>query len=95
MPYETLEDQLTTEKRRGDVVTRFLEDEIIQEVLEEMDSKIVEAFRQCPVRDTEGAMNLLTHMKVLTQFKSNLRQIAETGKLADLQMQQIQREDAA
>lgn len=46
------------------------------------------AFRDCPIRDAEGLMNIKLQCTALDSLKSELTTFIETGKMADLTLKQ-------
>lgn len=44
-------------------------------------------WEQCPIRDTEGQHQLKLMLKLLNDLEANIREVATTGKLASIQIE--------
>lgn len=52
---------------------------------------IITAWQASPIRDTEGQHELRLMLKLLGDLEANIKRVAETGKLAKLQIEQEKR----
>lgn len=80
-----------TELERGHKATMLLENEIYRECVGKLRESIVEAWANSPIRDIDGQHELKLMLKLLDDLQTNIKTIADTGKLAQLQ---IERESA-
>lgn len=79
--------QLIKESERGAKASRLLADEIYQDAVSKVEAGILDAWKTSPVRDTEGQTYLRLMMKVLTDLQAHIKEVAETGKLANVQLE--------
>lgn len=82
------QEKLNKEVDRGRQADELLNHPIYLEVTTTLESKIIQAWTESPTRDKEGQFNLRLLMECLKAIKSNIEEIAETGKLAKLQIEQ-------
>lgn len=85
---EEQEQQLIRESSRGSKANAFLSSEIYRDAIGKLEAGVVEAWKTSPVRDVEGQTYLRLMMKVLSDFQAHVRDIAQTGKMAEVQLQQ-------
>jgi hypothetical protein len=71
-------EEITT---RSDTARRILNDPLIVEAFETIERDVMEAFFNCPARDTEGLRILQTNLRLARQFKGILQGAIERGKL--------------
>ena len=69
----------------------LLESPIYKDSLSAVRSAIIETWEKCPVRDTEAQHELKLMLKLLKDLEANINQVATTGKLAKLQIEQERR----
>lgn len=79
---------LHEESERGHHARLMLENPLFVEVTTSMRDGITDKWRSCPLRDREGAHELKLMDKLLTDFIAAFRHIAETGRMADIQLEQ-------
>lgn len=78
------EQQLIRESSRGAKASALLRSEIYLEAMQKVEAGIVDAWKTSPVRDVEGQTYLRLMMKVLTDLKGHIKDVAETGKMAEV-----------
>lgn len=76
------EARLMKEAERGAHAERLMNDVIFQEAFKVLEERIVEMWREAPIRDTEGQQLLLVRMRTLDEIKKHLEVIAKTGKIS-------------
>lgn len=81
-----VEMKLAGESGRGAKARAVLDSEIFQEAVAAVETDIVEKWKASPLRDTEGQLALRLKWQIMQQIKSYLKDVMETGKLADRQM---------
>lgn len=86
MNHET-EAQLRNEATRGMQANDLLEHELLVEAFEVIQSRLTSEWADSPVRDTEGRERIWLMMKLLSNLKEHIRAVAETGKLASIQLE--------
>lgn len=67
---------------RGDEARRLLDNEVLQEALNAIESEVVTQWEQCPARDKEGKEALWQLLKTSKKFRRLLVGFVETGNLA-------------
>lgn len=67
---------------RGDEARRLLDNEVLQEALNAIESEVVSQWEQCPARDKEGKEALWQLLKTSKKFRRLLTGYVETGNLA-------------
>ncbi len=67
---------------RGDEARRLLDNEVLQEALDAIESEVVSQWEQCPARDKEGKEALWQLLKTSKKFRRLLVGFVETGNLA-------------
>lgn len=67
---------------RGDEARRLLDNEVLQEALNAIESEVVSQWEQCPARDKEGKEALWQLLKTSKKFRRLLVGFVETGNLA-------------
>ena len=68
--------------QRGDEARQVLTNAAYITAMEAMKEQIVEQWRDCPIRDTEGQKLLLQLAKLAVKFEGLLAGYVEAGKLA-------------
>ncbi|OQB42201.1 MAG: hypothetical protein BWY09_00470 [Candidatus Hydrogenedentes bacterium ADurb.Bin179] len=82
---------LIDESSRGFEARKMLENPLFVECLATMRDSITAKWRSAPIRDREGMHELKLMDKILTDFETYFRTLAETGKMADIQLEQEQK----
>jgi len=77
---------LYEDSERGHQARLLMENKLFQECVTQMRASIIDKWRSCPIRDTEGAHELKLMDKVLSDFEGYFKVIADTGKMADIQL---------
>ena len=79
---------LHTESQRGHTAKQLLENDIYKETFTLLRESIIQKWRDCPIRDKDGQHELKLMDKILSDIERHIKQVAETGKLADIQLEQ-------
>lgn len=81
---------MTPEKEsdRGLRASQLLDNEIFREAFDNLQQGIIDKWIACPIRDREGAHEWKLMQKLLSDLEGYIIQIAETGKMADIQLEQ-------
>ena len=82
------EAQLRSEAARGFRATELMNDELMLEAFSTLDHRLTQEWADSPVRDTEGRERIWLMQKLLKNVDAHLREIATTGRMANLQLEQ-------
>jgi len=88
MMNEREEGQLNSESARGARARQLLDSQPLRDAIASVKSGIVNAWETSPVRDAEGQQYLRLMRKVLDDLVKHIADAADTGKMADIQLQQ-------
>lgn len=80
--------QLRSESSRGQRAVELMEDELIVEAFSILEQRFMTEWAASPARDTEGRERIWVMQKLLGNLKAHLLEVATTGKLASLQLEQ-------
>ena len=80
--------KLLDESERGFEASKLLENKIFTESINNLRESIIDKWRSCPIRDREGQHELKLMDKVLSDIVGYIKQVADTGKMADIQLEQ-------
>jgi hypothetical protein len=69
----------------------LLDNPIYKDSIAAVQSAIITAWQASPIRDKEGQHELKLMLKLLGDLEANIKRVAETGKLAKLQIEQEKR----
>lgn len=78
--------KLVKEAEIGSRARYLLESQPFKDAISAVEAGIVQAWKDSPIRDAEGQTYLRLMMKVLTDFQGHIRDAAETGKMANIQL---------
>ncbi len=78
---------LESESRRGNEAKSLLDNPLYQECVQSLRDAIISKWRSTPIRDREGAHELKLMDKLLSDIEQYFKTIAETGKIADIQIE--------
>lgn len=78
---------LDTESSRGHDARQLLDNPLYQECVQSLREAIISKWRSTPIRDREGAHELKLMDKLLSDIEQYFKTIAETGKIADIQIE--------
>lgn len=89
--------QLNLEAGRGARAERLLADDMLQEAFTQIEDAITKAWKNAPIRDTEGQSMLLMRLKALGEVRKYIAEVAQTGRMAsqELARERTLRERAA
>jgi hypothetical protein len=82
------ESQLRSEATRGQRANELMADELIVEAFTQLNNRLTKEWADSPVRDSEGRERIWLMQKLLKNVGDHLSEIAQTGKLASLQLEQ-------
>lgn len=83
----TDEFKLNREVARGDRAKAILDDEIYQEAWREVEAAIIQKWRECPIRDRDGAHELKLMLKLLEDVHGHINTVMQSGKMAAMQLE--------
>lgn len=84
---EDQQQQLVRETSRGGKANTLLRSEIYMEAMQKVEDGITQAWKDSPIRDAEGQQYLRLMMKVLKDLQAHIKDVAETGKMAEVQLE--------
>lgn len=79
---------LNLEASRGTRAQLLLDSEPYKEAVGRVRQAILEKWAASPVADKDGQHELRLMLKLLGDLEANIREVAQTGKLAQVQIQQ-------
>jgi hypothetical protein len=82
------EGQLRSEATRGQRAAELLADPLLVEAFALLDERFNQQWADSPARDTEGRERIWLMKKLLKNVGEHLAQVAMTGKMASLQLEQ-------
>ena len=82
---------LTEESQRGEHAELLLENKMFKEAFETLRAGLLTAIEDAPDIDKEGVYELKLMLRLLKDVKAHISNIANTGKLAKLQLVQEQK----
>lgn len=82
------EAQLRNEAARGMRANELMSDELLVEAFTTLENRLTQEWANSPVRDSEGRERIWVMQKLLKNVEDHLREIATTGKMAALQLDQ-------
>lgn len=82
------EAQLRSEATRGLRANELMADDLIVEAFSLLNERLTKEWADSPVRDCEGRERIWLMQKLLKNVGDHLSEIAQTGKLANLQLEQ-------
>ena len=77
---------LHQQQQNGIEAQRIIDNEVFANAMRDLKSQIVSQWKDCPVRDKEGALLLLQLAKLADKFESILTGYIEGGKFAARQI---------
>lgn len=80
----SLNDELT----RGAWARQIIDNPIYQEAFDEVENGIIQKWKDCPIRDQQGAHELKLMLKLLGEVKQHIQTVFDTGKMAEIQTEQ-------
>jgi hypothetical protein len=89
------DDKLQTAIGRGARAQELLRSELLQEVFAKLDADYVAAWRRTPVRDTDARERLWQATQIVGKVKGHLAIIANDGKLAQRELDELVGREAA
>jgi hypothetical protein len=79
------------EDSRGRQAADLLENSIYREAIDTLRQSLVDKWRSCPIRDKEGQHELKLMDKLVGDIEMYIANIAKTGKMAAIQLEQEQK----
>jgi hypothetical protein len=89
------EDKLQRDIVRGARAKALMDDELLQEAFAKLEVNYIGAWRATPARDTDARERLWQAVNVLGKVRDHLGQVAAAGKLAQRQIDDIEKFEAA
>ena len=83
------DDKLQTAIGRGARAQELMRSELLQEVFAKLDAEYIAAWRRTPVRDTDARERLWQATQIVGKVKGHLAIIANDGKLAQRELDEI------
>lgn len=78
--------KLRKESERGARARLLLESEVYQEAVSTVRNAIIDKWSTSPVADKDGQHELRLMLKLLNDVEANIKDVADTGKLANEQL---------
>lgn len=76
------------ELERGRIAASLLENDIYQEAFETVRLAYLAAFENCPVRDIDGQHEIRLMLKAMSDFKTHIEQVINTGKMVEIKLKE-------
>lgn len=73
------------EQQRAEHAKRIIEDEVFKQAFNEVESGIIAAWRDAPIRDTQGQHELKLMLTCLQNTRKCLENTLISGKLAEIE----------
>lgn len=89
------DDKLETAIGRGARAQELLRSELLQEVFAKLDTEYIAAWRRTPARDTDARERLWQATQIVGKVKGHLAIIANDGKLAQRELDELVGREAA
>ncbi len=89
------DDKLQTAIGRGARAQELLRSELLQEVFAKLDAEYIAAWRRTPARDTDARERLWQATQIVGKVKDHLAVIANDGKLAQRELDELVGREAA
>jgi hypothetical protein len=78
--------------RLGDAAANLLQDEVVNLVLNRMESEYLEAWRNTKRTETEDRERLFLAVQSVTQFREHLKIMADNGTFERVQLERLRRD---
>lgn len=89
------DDRLQRDIVRGARARALMDDELLQEAFAKLEADYIGAWRATPARDTDARERLWQAVNVLGKVRDHLGQVAAAGKLAQRQVDDLLKLEAA
>jgi hypothetical protein len=73
---------------RGNEAERLLNDPMLVECFTKVESGLIDALKRCPMADRDTQHEIALSLQLLSKVQSNLKEVAQTGRLALHQKQE-------
>ena len=80
--------ELITEIHRGDKAQQLLENEVYIDSIQKVRTGIISAMQDSALGDEKTHNRLVIALQLLTQIEKQIKEVATTGKMAKLQLEQ-------
>jgi hypothetical protein len=70
---------------RGREAQRIMDEPMIKEAFDKIESGVIQSMRLCPMADKETQHQLVLTLQILGNFKGVFQEVMATGKLAQIQ----------
>lgn len=84
--------KLTEEAQRGESARQLMENPLFVEAVQTVESRIVEAMRNCDTQSRDQHQTLILSLQLLGQITKHIRTVADTGRMAEIQLRKPMRE---
>jgi hypothetical protein len=84
---------LELDRERGQKAEKLLNDPILCESFDLVRQAIVDQWAACPIRDKDGAHELKLMLKLLGDVRANLERAITDGKIAAIELEQLNRRE--
>lgn len=81
-----MSDQLQREAARGQQAQDLLDNDLYKESWNSVESAIIQKWKDCGIREKDSQLELKQMFHVLSEVRRYVQVIAETGKMAQLQL---------
>ena len=85
------EGKLRAERERASNAERLLNEPLIKEAFDYLDTEFMRAWKQSSVEDTQARERIYNLCKALEAVKGHLKSVIETGKMAKAQLDQLKK----
>ncbi len=79
----------------GAAARALMENEVYKSAVMEVRGAILKAWESAPMRDRDGQHELKLMLKLLNDLEANIKQAADTGKLAEIQIAREKEKESA
>ena len=82
------------EQTRGQAAQMLLDNELLRQALDAIESEVVDQWEKCPARDAEGKEALWQLFKTSKKFRALLNGYVQTGKLASENLKRFDEQES-
>ena len=81
---------MNKEINRGNDAQRIMEEPLVKEAFDRIESGLIESMKLCPMSDRDTQHELILTMQLAHKFKAIFLEIMQTGRLAQMQDDTLQ-----
>lgn len=89
-----MDDKTEVEIRRAERARLFLEDGIFQEAWDDLETRLVQGWRNAPAHDPEGREYIWRMLRTMDSLKETIQGFVEDGKHAEARLDMMAKERA-